>query len=1050
MKAAPSIKVYCALTSSGRPDLLIRAVKSVLDQSVQPEKIIIAYDKSCEFSHELSERLLCITNKTCELVILKSRNISGLAGTANSIIDYLIENKAINSLNAFVAFLDDDDYWSKDYLLHCKSALLENYDFTASRIRRLVKNRKPVDQSPPKTLHIEDFLAGGATIQLSNFIVRLSVLDAIGRFDENLITNHDRDICIRLAEGGYKYKAIYDTTIFHDTTHNYLRLSSRKNALKQKGIRLFHNKWAPAMKAHTLKYSLARSARLFDYQDDFDPAELLIGTICTTQKGLERFIRQFDAIELPNFKSRIIAFANFADASEYTFKAALGPVDIITIPKLAAPVSISHARNILHYRILQLCKNEECDPLVWLLDEDIRITQESISKLPHCWAVKFSKRYDVLVGPLIGESPNSALFGLRGELNDLQHNLNWLSRQAEEKFLSDLTYKNIEYARLNPEYYYDLDVKTHAELNSGNKAFWLEPDGDLQTVKEARDQLFCGLEKISEGGRFFRSIRKEQNSVIWQHAKPTLHKGPNCLILNIDALGIPHPKILFNDQSLRRSDMLWTLIISRHFGLKIVEADVPVLHLKRHNRQIEFGLEKNTAELVGSIVFNALEKCAQPVNIDRFFSSLQTIAQKRLSMVENHIEGIQNLLTTLVDLPDENISTYAQQIQGSIREFNAEWLHIIREKLSCRDYASYVLQQYTNHIMQRLVISKASNSIPTNHGRFILHTSECGWVKMLILGDPWRDENPLVRVHSSCTHSEIFGARDCDCDSQLQSAMEHLAHHGTGVIFYLDQEGRGHGLLKKLEIIALMDQNCLSTYEACDHLGIEYDKRDYQKVIQLMRDTGLQRYTLLSNNNAKIQSFSGEFEIKKKSVIGDFKDENYRYLDSKRKHSHEQIFVTARVLDALGFCHHVHAVKFYKVTDEYGFLSNFDRRAIFRDGLIWPTAEHAYQAYKFLDPALRENIRREENPNNAKALAYEYQQNVRHDWDDIKIPVMHSILKGKISQYPELKEKLLGTGRAELTEITETDLFWGRSASGQGHNYLGKTWMFLRQSYIGE
>ena len=134
-------------------------------------------------------------------------------------------------------------------------------------------------------------------------------------------------------------------------------------------------------------------------------------------------------------------------------------------------------------------------------------------------------------------------------------------------------------------------------------------------------------------------------------------------------------------------------------------------------------------------------------------------------------------------------------------------------------------------------------------------------------GRSWRDENPLVRVHSSCTHSEIFGARDCDCDSQLQSAMEHLAHHGTGVIFYLDQEGRGHGLLKKLEIIELMDQNCLSTYEACDRLGIEYDKRDYQKVIQLMRDTGLQRYTLLSNNNTKIQSFSGNLKLKRNQSL---------------------------------------------------------------------------------------------------------------------------------------------------------------------------------------
>jgi len=503
--------------------------------------------------------------------------------------------------------------------------------------------------------------------------------------------------------------------------------------------------------------------------------------------------------------------------------------------------------------------------------------------------------------------------------------------------------------------------------------------------------------------------------------------------------------------------MLWALTASNVYHLDTVKIDLPVVHMNRQGNSDELGTEKNTAELLGSIVFNALKNCKNLADESAFASALHNIADMRIEMVKHNIQSIETLLDEIEQRADIVMIKDLIELQDRIASLGLQWLSDIKSVLSDPQFISSVRDQYLQSIPLRLVISNISNDIPLDQGKFALQTTNDESIKLLVHGELWTDKRPLVRVHSSCTHSEVFGAKDCDCDSQLQSAKELIAGYGAGVIFYLEQEGRGHGFLTKLKIVDSMKKQNINTYEACEQLGIEEDKRNYHQLIQLMRDTGLSHFTLLTNNATKLQPFSKYFDIKKRMILGDYNDDNYAYLMSKSQNTHSDLFITKQTLDAVNFCRQMPTIKFYEVTDAYGFLSNFDRRPIYREGKIWPTAEHAYQAQKFLDPELRNtirgtirgSIREEKDPNIAKKIADQHKEDIREDWEDIKIAVMCAVLKDKLSQYTELKQQLLNTGQSEIIEYTEKDKFWGRGACGAGHNYLGKLWMFLRAYYSG-
>ncbi|SHO45052.1 bifunctional 3,4-dihydroxy-2-butanone-4-phosphate synthase/GTP cyclohydrolase II [Desulfopila aestuarii] len=187
-----------------------------------------------------------------------------------------------------------------------------------------------------------------------------------------------------------------------------------------------------------------------------------------------------------------------------------------------------------------------------------------------------------------------------------------------------------------------------------------------------------------------------------------------------------------------------------------------------------------------------------------------------------------------------------------------------------------------------LVRRQVEARIPTEHaGEFhaIVYTNDVDELEHLALvkGDISKQEKVLVRVHSECLTGDVFGSSRCDCGLQLSAAMRMIDQEGAGVILYMRQEGRGIGLVNKLKAYNLQDEG-LDTVEANIRLGFKVDLRDYGIGAQILRDLGITKMALLTNNPKKIVGLEayGLEVVARYPIEIPAGEENKEYLVCKR------------------------------------------------------------------------------------------------------------------------------------------------------------------------
>jgi len=198
---------------------------------------------------------------------------------------------------------------------------------------------------------------------------------------------------------------------------------------------------------------------------------------------------------------------------------------------------------------------------------------------------------------------------------------------------------------------------------------------------------------------------------------------------------------------------------------------------------------------------------------------------------------------------------------------------------------------------EKLIRKSVSARIPTPYGEFDLHLYKSSVDEYLHIalclgdiGSPGTEPSPvqtdpiLVRVHDECLTGDIFGSLRCDCGEQLHSALLAIKKEGKGVLLYMRQEGRGIGLENKLHAYALQEKG-MDTVEANEALGFAGDIRDYGIGAQILRDLGISKMRLLSNNPRKFAGLTGYgLEITEKvPIVTDPKVENKKYLKTKKE-----------------------------------------------------------------------------------------------------------------------------------------------------------------------
>lgn len=771
---------------------------------------------------------------------------------------------------------------------------------------------------------------------------------------------------------------------------------------------------------------------------------ILIGIISMDGKKLKNLLLSMNNISNKNIHIECLVFLNhpqYEKPSNPLFNTV--KIQYQTLEENYS-LDIAEARNFLHSKILNMIKlNKKDNQIIWLLDEDILIDERANNYLSSLNEMYSKHHMDVLIGSTEGDSPNSAFAGMQVQLHDLIENIKWLDSLETHKVLPNYEYRNKKLREKYPDYYYDFSSR-HIEHLS--ETFWIEPKKINETVKEAKDRLYSSIELIASGKNIFRQMKSEDLSDSIKF-EPSLLRGANIFIFNIDTLRIKNPVIKINNIEIRRSDMLWALI-NKICHKKILKADMPVIHDREEYCDKELSVAKTIKEINGSLIFNALKTFNEDSSIP-FKKLLKQMINKKSIDIEKSFKKTLQYIEILESFHNKNISNLCSKLKVfyTIKNLNT----IINNLINVERFASDIYSKFIDYIP----LMKNKCILQGKYGDFIQYDIADDDIKILSNIDIQEMDTkipPIVRIHSSCANSEVFGATDCDCANQLDKALEDINKSKQGILFYINQEGRGHGYSKKIAIVNKMQTYNVNTYEACSSLGIENDVRDYRNIANILQKLNFHTINLMTNNPQKIgQMKKHNIKIIRKKITTLVSHDNMGYLSSKEgTGQHKDLIISEDLLNKL-YKQESNVIKFYEKNDNYGEFSNFYIHSFEYEDKEYKTSEHYYQAQKYIKhPDIMKEILESNTPTLAKEISIKNKNKIDLEWNNKKIPFMFNALFLKFNFDEKLKNILLETKKAYIIEDSKDDSFWGCGKDGNGKNMLGKLLMYLRDEFGGQ
>lgn len=288
------------MATHNRSELLSgRCLPSVAGQTRIPNFLVVVDDSSYDCRRQNRAVIDALSLPRCEVAYLENQRTSGASGSWNTALDFLTA-RASETGQLFVAFLDDDDSWSRRYIETCFTAVCDRQlDMVAADIlRHGAPDRSPTTQEGPEELQADDFLVGNPGIQGSSLFARLDVLLAAGQFDEALPSSTDRDLCIRIADLGHvRYGRVRAALVNHYAEPDRSRLSRKGSPAKLGGLSAFWRKYHGRMteeqrlafshRAHTLFAWTAPSESPWEQQHGDSGGRkiaLVLGLICDSEQ----------------------------------------------------------------------------------------------------------------------------------------------------------------------------------------------------------------------------------------------------------------------------------------------------------------------------------------------------------------------------------------------------------------------------------------------------------------------------------------------------------------------------------------------------------------------------------------------------------------------------------------------------------------------------------------------------------------------------------------------------------------------------------------------